>query len=673
MPSALEPSTTLQPGILLIEEYDALAAAFGSALKKFAPGHRLHRAKSLAEAEKLAKTSNPELFVIDFDPAYPGLTEFLQKMRGAHPDARVLVVAAGVSPEIAADRRRHGALQFMEKPFELSEFGAAVQALLGPWKESENGRGTLSELNLGDIVLLQCVGGRTVAIEAKKSGNGLSGQVHVKDGQLRHVEAGKRTGADALEEMLAWPEAKMRETDQPLARKRTIEGPWLPTFLKASHQVQAEKQAHVVPSKKAAPAEPPPKTGKKIVVIDDTEMLLIFVEDVLSTDDPELRITTALNGTTGIKEVERISPDLVLLDYSLPDFNGDEVCRRLLQNKHTANIPVLMMSGHVAEMSQTAAVFDNVVATIEKPFLSDALIALVKKTLAEGPRPARKAAAPAEKKESPPVREIAPPARQRHEPRKLIKEEQPLHVPREAPVPPPVQVPIPRPVPAAPVMPEPALQPSVTTTATFAPEAREARPVTIPTPVVSTELSDVVLGLFLEVVSMQLTDSFRMGAVRAKPSSSTVSLHVPSAALRAALPANGFQLGRVELDRAGRIATLRLIPTQEPFRPLETRNAFQIAGVAVVPENSHERVQLTPMLNAPMTMQLQTHLEVAGVELSSTFQIEALVLKTRSAVVRVTLSSQTIGQEGTGAACEIAEARLDTFGRITELRLNPVK
>src|SRR5205814_2742463 len=129
-----------------------------------------------------------------------------------------------------------------------------------------------------------------------------------------------------------------------------------------------------------------PKTGKKIVVVDDTEMLLIFVEDVLATAEPDWQITTATSGNEGLREIERVNPDLVLLDYSLPDFNGDEVCRRMLENQQTAHVPVLMMSGHVQQMDATAARFGNVVATIEKPFLSDALVALVQRTLA-GDRP----------------------------------------------------------------------------------------------------------------------------------------------------------------------------------------------------------------------------------------------------------------------------------------------
>src|SRR5207248_7504562 len=97
--------------------------------------------------------------------------------------------------------------------------------------------------------------------------------------------------------------------------------------------------------------------------------------------DRELQITTALSATEGLREIERVSPDLVLLDYSLPDFNGDELCERLLENEKTAHVPVLMMSGHVPEMNAAAARLPNVVAKIEKPFLSDAFVDLVRRTL----------------------------------------------------------------------------------------------------------------------------------------------------------------------------------------------------------------------------------------------------------------------------------------------------
>jgi DNA-binding response OmpR family regulator len=636
--SSIEP--TAQRSVLLIEEYDALAAAIESALKKFAPQHATHVARTLGEAEVLIKKIEPDLFVIDFDPAYPGLTEFLYKTRSTNTEVRVLVIAAAISNEIAAEWRSLGALQFIRKPFEVADFGAAVQALLGPWKnaDSAQSRGTLRSLSLPDIVLLQCAGGRSAVVTVKGT-NGKSGEIHVADGQLVHAKAGKRTDAEALEEMFSWPAPRVQEAERPSSSTHTIHGPWSEIFFEALRQVAARQPVGHAPPAEAKPITPRLKTGKKVVVIDDTEMLLIFVEDTLAGTDPELQITTALNGINGIKQIEDVKPDLVLLDYSLPDLTGKEVCHRLLQNEQTARIPILMMSGHVVEMAETAASCENVVATLAKPFLSEALVSLVKQTLNTEPRQARKIAGLPKEVEPPPLAAPKP----REQPVRLVEHKAIETIPREA-----------------------------AATRVAAPETVRVRRMSAP--VFSTTPNDVVLGLFLEVVSIQLTSSLRMGTIRAKPSSSAVSLHVSPVALRAALPVQtAFQLGPAELDGDGRIAVLRLIPTLQPFQRLQTLNACQIGDVAVVSVNSHECVQLTPTTTAPMTMQLLAHLELAGVELSANFQVAQLVLKNCANTMRVTLSPEVMGQEQTGTTCETAAVRLDNSARIAEVFLNPVK
>ncbi len=101
-----------------------------------------------------------------------------------------------------------------------------------------------------------------------------------------------------------------------------------------------------------------------MLVVDDTETLRIFVEEMLATADPTLQIAMAANGTDGLRQAAETVPDLVLLDYSLPDLNGDEICRHLLEDVKTAHVPVIMMSGHVLEMNAAAAVFENIVGTL---------------------------------------------------------------------------------------------------------------------------------------------------------------------------------------------------------------------------------------------------------------------------------------------------------------------
>ena len=168
---------------------------------------------------------------------------------------------------------------------------------------------------------------------------------------------------------------------------------------------------------------------------------------------------------------------------------------------------------------------------------------------------------------------------------------------------------------------------------------------------------------------MQLTPQLQMGTIRAKPASLTVSLHLPWPAARNAIPGQiGFQLGATELNGNGQISTVRLIPTAKPFQPSQTRSAFEIGGVAVIP---NARVQLTPAGTTPMTMELIAHLEVAQVELSPTFELAQLILKWRTNEVRVTLNPKA--PEQSAARFEATAVKLDGSGRIAELLLNPIR
>ena len=618
-----------QRNILLLEEYDALAAAISSALKKFAPQHFGAVARSLAEAEKLASDLDPELFILDVDPPWAGLTNFLEKIRAAHPNARALVIGGAVPSEIAAERGSSGALQFVEKPFDLAAFGAAVQALLGPWREQE-GRGTLGALNAIDVVLSHCAANSSVIVDLHSGSR--TGEIHIAGGQVLHAATGKLQGEDALREMLNWSKPRPGEKKPSAPPRRTITK-WQVIVVEALRGAETE----ISEPRKAQPERIPPPAGKTVVVVDDTEMLLIFVEDILTTADPKLQITTALSASEGLREIERLIPDLVLLDYSLPDFNGDELCERLLENERTAHVPVLMMSGHVAEMNAAAARFPNIVAKIEKPFLSDAFVDLVQRTL-----------------ETEQVFE-------------RLADEEPLAptIFESKPTPPPS--------PKKEIAPRPSARTvGPATLAPVEPHIDEPAPVAAPTiRVAPTDGNAAVLGLFLEVLSMQLTSQLQMGAIRARPASLTASLRLQSASARKAIPAElGFQLGPAKLNAEGRIFTLRLVPTLKPFQPSQMRTAFEIGGVALIPNETRARVQLTPAGTTPMTMELRAHLELNAVELSPNFQVAQLILNCSTNVVRVTLNPKA--PEQTAAKFELRVLKLDDSGRIAELLLNPI-
>ncbi|MBA3543386.1 MAG: response regulator, partial [Chthoniobacterales bacterium] len=401
-------SETLPRGILLVEEYSALGVAISSALHKFAPLHKIEVTQSFEEAAVVAVRMQPELFVLDLDPPPLGEIAFFNHLKGHYPDTRVLVIAAGTSRELRSERGTRGAIQFIEKPFDLAEFGAAVQALLGPWTGPAGSvRGTLRDLSTIDIVQMKCLAISTATV-GLRTGDGKSGEIHFRKGQIIHAATGLLSGRPALEEIVSWAPAEFTEAELPEEERVTIEVLWPPLLLDLIRKEETRLQKQP-PRANPARRSPVPKTGHKILVIDDTEMLLIFVADVLATADPTFQILTAPTGAEGIRLAKIEQPDLILLDYSLSDMTGDKVCRALLESERAVHIPVLMMSGHVTELARTAADHSNVVAALPKPFLSGSLVDAVEKALAAGPLPKSAAkVAPVAAPEAPPA-PVAPP------------------------------------------------------------------------------------------------------------------------------------------------------------------------------------------------------------------------------------------------------------------------
>lgn len=117
-------------------------------------------------------------------------------------------------------------------------------------------------------------------------------------------------------------------------------------------------------------------TRRKVLVIDDSQMLLGFAKEVLSAANYE--VLTAPSARDGLQVAAQNPPDLILLDYVLPDMKGVDVIARLAENGATARVPVIYMTGF-GHRVQPAEISGNVIASLNKPFTSD----LLKRTIAE--------------------------------------------------------------------------------------------------------------------------------------------------------------------------------------------------------------------------------------------------------------------------------------------------
>jgi DNA-binding response OmpR family regulator len=625
-------------GILLVEEYSALGVAITSALRKFAPLHEVRIAHSLAEAEKTAEAMRPELLLLDLDPPPSGEIAFFSRLKAQYPEARVLVIAPGTSRELRTARGTAGAIQFVQKPFDLAEFGAAVQALLGPWvpPHSTQLRGTLRDLHLIDLVQLKCLAlcSTVIHIEADEGG---SGAIYFRRGQICHAVAGVLTGAAAFEEIASWSDGHFSETDLAANVPTTINLPWPVLLLPIARRLAEEKKTESLdpaPPPGSAPAQP----GKKILVVDDTEMLLIFVADTLATADQTWQIITASTGAEGIQLAVTERPDLILLDYSLTDVTGDRVCHALLEDAATARIPILMMSGHLSELARTAHDYRNVLASLPKPFLSGTLISEVERVLAEGPLPKapRAPSAPVFPSKSP--KAPLPNGRGGDEPLAVPPgAEEPL-IPATSELRGKTAT---EPAKSEATVEQPPAPASPPTTVTLLPPASFVRPM------------EASVTLALEVVSMQLTSSLKMEAAKLQPCNPVVLVKMGKRSEFNGVPVeNGFRLGTIRLSGDGTVDTMRLIPTHQPPQLPAAKNSFAIGRISLERTNSHQNLQCTAPKDEAMRVLLTMECDFLAIELSAAFEVDALMLKARHATVFV---RNGLGSSGARFALEGAE------------------
>ncbi|HST31317.1 MAG TPA: response regulator [Chthoniobacterales bacterium] len=351
--------------ILVLEPDEQLALAITSALQEAAPSALVELTQSLEEAQKIVLGVRPDLFVLDIDATHDLGQDFLYDLRTSHPNARAIILTGAHLPEERENVSSLGAIHFLEKPLTQWEFVDLVEQLLKPRGATEKFEGTLSDLQFTDIIQLKCMSGATSVVEFTGP-NGEKARVFFESGQVRHATAPGRQGMAAFNEIVRWKGGTVSEVRGAGTGPRTIDMDWQHLLM------EAVRQADEMP---AASTAPKASNSKKMLIVDDSLMLLSFVKDVLL--DAGYEVSTASSGEEAVRATQADLPSLVLLDFILPDMKGDEVCRRLLENPGTARIPVVYMSGYGAELQASQGQNSNVIGFLNKPFTSDLLIKTV--------------------------------------------------------------------------------------------------------------------------------------------------------------------------------------------------------------------------------------------------------------------------------------------------------
>ncbi|MEB3311878.1 MAG: EAL domain-containing protein [Snowella sp.] len=116
-----------------------------------------------------------------------------------------------------------------------------------------------------------------------------------------------------------------------------------------------------------------------IVVIDDTPENLTLLARILT--ERGYKVRSAAKSSHGLRAIQTIPPDLILLDIFMPELNGYEVCRQLKANPKTQEIPIIFISALGDVIDKVTAFSVGGVDYITKPFQVEEVIARVENQL----------------------------------------------------------------------------------------------------------------------------------------------------------------------------------------------------------------------------------------------------------------------------------------------------
>ena len=110
------------------------------------------------------------------------------------------------------------------------------------------------------------------------------------------------------------------------------------------------------------------ESGKrKVLVVDDDAEIVELIVDVLDRDG-RFDTETASSGYEAGIATERFRPELILLDYMLPDVNGNIVCQAIRGNPEFESIKIIIVSGVVKRDEIAQLIKSGAEDFIRKPF-----------------------------------------------------------------------------------------------------------------------------------------------------------------------------------------------------------------------------------------------------------------------------------------------------------------
>ena len=121
---------------------------------------------------------------------------------------------------------------------------------------------------------------------------------------------------------------------------------------------------------------------KKIMIVEDDRDIIELVRYNLEKEN--FRVQSVEDGVSGLTQIRKTRPDMVILDLMLPRLSGLEICRELRQDVSLPRIPIIMLTARGDESDRVAGLEMGADDYVPKPFSPRELVARVRALFRRG-------------------------------------------------------------------------------------------------------------------------------------------------------------------------------------------------------------------------------------------------------------------------------------------------
>ena len=117
----------------------------------------------------------------------------------------------------------------------------------------------------------------------------------------------------------------------------------------------------------------------KVIVIDDEPFILMMIEDKLKK--AKIDVLTLRESRNALEVIKKEKPELIILDWMMPELSGIDLCRSIKADPELKEIPIFMLTAKGQDSDEQIGIQCGASRYITKPFSPKSLLEMVQEII----------------------------------------------------------------------------------------------------------------------------------------------------------------------------------------------------------------------------------------------------------------------------------------------------